>query len=75
MTDLITKLESKVIKFPYPTVFDTDEYVKLNDVKKLLEAITVTPCCTELCDKENQAYDKGWEDGAKVGADDVSSRM
>ena len=39
------------------------------------QAINFIPCCTELCDKEKQAYEKGWEDGAKVGADDVSSRM
>ena len=39
------------------------------------EAINYTHSCTELCDKEKQAYEKGWEDGAKVGADDVSSRM
>ena len=43
--------------------------------KKYTKAINYTHSCTELCDKEKQAYEKGWEDGAKVGADDVSSRM
>ena len=44
-------------------------------IDALNEAINYTHSCTELCDKEKQAYEKGWEDGAKVGADDVSSRM
>ena len=44
-------------------------------IKELNEAVNYTHSCTELCDKEKQAYEKGWEDGAKVGADDVSSRM
>jgi ATP sulfurylase len=46
MKDLIKELEKKVVTFPYPTAFDVDEYVKLSDVKKLLEekkrGITIT---------------------------------
>ncbi len=42
----------------------------------LNKAIDYMSSCTELkCDREKQAYEKGWEDGAKVASNDVSSRM
>jgi hypothetical protein len=45
------------------------------DLIELLEAFSLHVVSCSCADKEKQAYEKGWEDGAKVGADDVSSRM
>ena len=63
MTDLIKELESKVVNFPYPTAFDVNKYVKLNDVKELLKAINYTRCCETLpC-----SYAEGYNDAiAKI---------
>ena len=46
MKDLITELESKVKNCHNTnTIFDTRNYVLLDDVRKLLEAINYTHCC------------------------------
>ena len=53
-------------------VEDAQNYIKALSKENLLSICGVSSSCA---DKEKQAYEKGWEDGAKVGADDVSSRM
>tara|TARA_R110000782_G_scaffold253540_1_gene341652 strand:- start:44 stop:340 length:297 start_codon:yes stop_codon:yes gene_type:complete len=52
MKEIIKELESKVKNCHNTnTIFDTRNYVLLDDVKKLLEAINYTRCCTELKSK------------------------
>ncbi len=51
-----------------------------SDVVQLLEdykteQLALCVVSSSCADKEKQAYEKGWEDGAKVGADDISSRV
>ena len=45
------------------------------DLIELLEAFSLHVVSSSCADKEQIAYEKGWEDGAKVGADDISSRV
>jgi predicted transcriptional regulator len=46
MKKIIKELESKVKNFHNTnTIFDTRNYVLLEDVKKILEAINYTHCC------------------------------
>ncbi len=46
MKDLITELESKVKNCHNTnTIFDTRNYVLLDDVRKLIAAINYTHCC------------------------------
>ena len=40
-----------------------------------LELLSLPDVSSNCADKEQIAYEKGWEDGAKVGADDISSRV
>ena len=49
--------------------------IRTDELKELVKKITIPVVGCSCADKEKQAYEKGWEDGAKVGADDVSSRM
>lgn len=53
-------------------VEDAQNYIKALSKENLLSISGVSCSCA---DKEKQAYEKGWEDGAKVAADDVSSIM
>ena len=58
MKQLIKQLESKVKNCHNTnTIFDTRNYVLLDDVKKLLEAINYTHCCEEVCDCEFERID------------------
>lgn len=50
--------------------FYTDFFKQENN-----QPLTLYVVSSSCADKEQIAYEKGWEDGAKVGADDISSRV
>ena len=52
MKEIIKQLESKVKNCHNTnTIFDTRNYVLLDDVRKTIAAINYTHCCTELRDE------------------------
>jgi len=67
MKELIKQLESKVKNCHNTnTIFDTRNYVLLDDVRKIIADINYTHCCETLKDEEIPTFtdwlkDNGWK--------------